>query len=191
MTSKTGSEGHDAGLVKLTNGSGGGAFPSSSSLYFGGMSDARNNYNGTLAVIDTTPVSGLANVVFQIQIGEIWGYDFWDGDGDGASDLPLLSYNGGAQNLPATYAAITHQIQNDTYDTPTGEEPVYINTHLLQWDLSSVAEPITEFSISFSGVQHAQVYAMRLDQSDTFSVVPEPAALGLCGIGMLLLRRRR
>src|SRR5690606_7518639 len=155
------------------------AFPSSSSLYFGGMSDARNNYNGTLAVIDTTPVSGLANVVFQIQIGEIWGYDFWDGDGDGASDLPLLSYNGGAQNLPATYAAITHHILSATYDTPTSEVPVYIHTFLLQCDLSSVAESSPEFSISFSDVPLAQVYPTRLDQSDTFSVVPEPAALGL------------
>lgn len=189
----------DAVLNKVANGSGGGPYPAGGSIYFGGFSGDLNNNGGTLSVSDATPVGGLENVIFQIQIGEAWTYDFWNGV------LPTLSYNGGAQNLAATTAVLAEQFFNGTVTMPTGEEPVYINTYLLQWDLSSISDPIRSFSINFTGVQHAQLYALRLDQSDEFQsivasdppVVPEPTSLalaGFAGIGLLFRRisgRRR
>lgn len=179
------SEPGDAGFTKLSSGIGGGAFPAGSSIYFGGFSADINYYGGTLAVFDETPVANLQNVIFQIQIGEAWGYDFYDGL------LPTLSFNGGEQQLEAGYSTIVEQFYNGTVEMPTGPEDVFINTYLLQWDLSGIDVDITDFSISFAGVQHAQIYSLRLDQSDLFTAVPTPGSLALFGLGSLLMARRR
>jgi hypothetical protein len=186
----------DAVLSKVSDGTGGAPYPASSSLYYGGLSGDQNVDGGTLAVSDDTPVSNLEHVVFQIEIGESYGYDFYDANGDGKSDLPTLSYNDGSQSLGPDNAQLVSQVQNGTFAVPGGgEEPVYINTHLLQWDLSDVTGPISEFEVDWIGVQHAQLYSARLDQSDDFApvAVPTPStlALGLGGLGCLLLRRRR
>lgn len=178
----------DAELSKVDNGTGGGPYPAGQSIYYGGFSGAFNNDGGTLAVTDSTPIAGLSNLVFQIQIGEAWTWDFLD------AVLPTLSYNGGSQNLPGNSSWKLEQFFNGTVAMPTGDEPVYINTYLVQWDLSS-AGPITDLSIEFTGVQHAQLYAMRLDQYDAFEpyVVPEPGSMmlaGTAGLGLLFAARR-
>ncbi len=186
-------EGGDAGLSKLSNGAGGGPVPFNSSLYFAGFSAAPNSLGGALAISDSTPVGGLANVVFQIQIGQALGFDFYD------DVLPALSYNGGSQNLAASFATVTDRIETGTFETPDGSvEPIYTNTHLLQWDLSGISG-ITDFTISFSGVQHAQIYGLRLDQSDVFNslapvaAVPEPTSVALlaCGLAAVLYGARK
>ncbi|APW60841.1 PEP-CTERM sorting domain-containing protein [Paludisphaera borealis] len=182
------SQGGDAGLSKLS----GAAYPGGSSIYFGGFSSAQNTLGGTLAVQDGTPVAGLANVVFQIQIGEAFGYDFFN------HALPVLSYNGGSQNLAATLSLVTDQVYNGEFASPTGPKPLYINTYILQWDLSGIAG-VDGFSIAFSGVQHSQIYALRLDQSDVYepyaasAAVPEPASLALlgCGVAALFVKLRK
>jgi hypothetical protein len=193
IASKQGSTGHDAKLTKVANGTSGGPFPSSSSLYFGSFTGGANALGGTLAVGDTTPLANLATLVFQLEIGEASGSDFWDSaDAGDAGDLPVLSYNGGTQQLLPTYAAITKALDNGSFAPPGGTESstLYINTWLMQWDLSAI-DNITDFSISFSAVAHTQLYAMRLDQGDTHTAVPEPAALGIAALSSLLLLRRR
>ena len=185
----------NAVLAKLANGAGGGPYPAGQGLYFGGFSSTPNENGGTLAVQDFTPVANLANVAFQIEIGEAWTHDFYN------NVLPTLSYTTGSgtfSGILATGWALTGQYDNGTVTMPTGEETVYINSYLLQWDLSGVGESITSIAISFSGVQHGQVYALQLDQSDTYSTlaaVPEPSAFAaLAGLGVLTLaatRRRR
>ena len=181
--------GGDASLNKIANGAGGGPYPGSGSIYFGGFSGDPNVDGGTLSVTDNSPVANLQTVVFQIEIGEAWTYDFYNGV------LPTLSYNGGTQNLVADFTSLS-QVYNGTVEMPTGDEPVYINTWALQWDLSAIEAEITSFSLTFTGVQHAQLYSMQLDQSDTFTqAVPEPTAGVLIGLGAFVmtyrLRRRR
>lgn len=177
----------DATIDKVANGSGGGPYPAGGGLYFGGFSSTPNTFGGTLGVRDNTVVSNLSNVVFQVEIGEAWTYDFYN------DILPVLSFNGGSQQIAATTSAIVEQIDNGTVDMPTGPETVYINTWLVQWDLSAYAGTITDFEITFSAVQHAQVYSLRLDQSDTFATVnvPAPASLALAALGALTATRRR
>lgn len=97
--------GGDAGLSKLGNGPAGGAFPFGSSIYFGGVSGTPNSQAATLAVQDATPVGDLANVVLQLQIGEAFGYGFFN------RVMPALSYNGGTQNLVATFSVVTDKVK--------------------------------------------------------------------------------
>lgn len=185
----------DALLVKTANGAGGGPYPAGQGLYFGGFSSTINENGGTLSVQDATPLAGLANVVFQIEIGEAWTHDFHN------DVLPTLSYttaSGAVTGLVATEWALSARFDNGTVEMPTGDETVYINSYLLQWDLSDVGESITTFSISFTGVQHGQVYALQLDQGGVYTslaAVPEPASFAaLAGLGALALvatRRRR
>lgn len=175
----------DAGLIKVANGAGGGPFVAGSSVYFGGFSADANTFGGVLAVTDATPVANLENVVFQIQISEAWGYDFFD------DALPTLSFNGGSQALAAANVLTIERLHNGTVEMPTGTEDLFINTYLLQWDLRGVAEPIDAFGISFAGVQHAQLYGLRLDQSDVYVPIPAPGAASLVALGLLAAARRR
>lgn len=175
----------DATLNKTANGTGGGPYPASASMYFGGFSSTVNNNGGQLTVTDTTPVSGVTHIVFQVDIAEAWTYDFWNGA------LPVLSYNGGSQALTATTSELVDEVFVGTVEMPSGTESIYRNTYLLEWDVTGLS--ITSFSISFNGVQHAQLYALQLDQSNGsfISVIPEPSALGLMGLAVPMLTRRR
>lgn len=177
----------DADLSKVANGSGGGPYLASGGIYSGGFAFTPNTLGGTLGVSDSTPVANLANVVFQVEISEAFGYDLFN------DVLPKLSYNGGSQNLAPSFDTIVERVQNGTFDVPGGgTEPLYINTYLVQWDLSALSG-ITSFSVSFNTVQHSVVSEARLDQSDSYSAltVPAPASAALVGIGGLVAIRRR
>lgn len=199
IPSYQGSPGHDARITKVANGATpqSGVYPGSNSLYFSGHSLDQNAKGATIAISDPTPVLDLAKVVFQIEIGEYAVLDFWDGDGDFTTkSYPTLNYNDGDQRLDPTVALRVHrEPTGGKFQPPSkpGEpEPpaqdLYNNTYWLEWDLSGIAD-ITSFEIRLTAVEHAQVWAMRLDQ---FSVIPEPTSLGLAGMaGMLLLTGRR
>lgn len=177
----------NATLNKTANGTGGGPYPASGAIYFGGFSDVVNNNGGTLTVTDTTPVPGLQTVAFQVSIGEAWAHDFFN------DVQPTLSYNGGAQNLAATTSLLTDQFFNGTVEMPTGTENVYINTYLLTWDLSAIGELFGSIAMKFNGAQHAQVYALQLDQSDALAI-PEPGSFALAAmgaVGLLVVARKR
>ena len=80
----------DADLSRVVGSpSGGGPYLASDSIYFGNIAQIPNALGGTLRVTDTTPLTSLKTVVFQIQIGEAVGYDFHEPAG-----LPVLKVNG-------------------------------------------------------------------------------------------------
>ncbi|MFZ5527276.1 MAG: PEP-CTERM sorting domain-containing protein [Pseudomonadota bacterium] len=173
-----------ATLTKVSNSpAGGGAYAASSSLYFGGFSGDVNVNGGSLAVVDSSPLAGLQHISFQVGIGEASTYDFYN------HVLPTLTYTtslGTVSSVVATSSSILEAFNNGTVTMPTGEEPIYINQYLLQWDLSNVNEQITSFSIGFTGVQHAQVYGLTLTQA-AVAAVPEPSTYAMLLSGMAMM----
>lgn len=169
----------DGGLYKVANGPGGGPYPVSSSIYHGGTSSTPNTLGGTLGARDATPVAGVSNIVFQLQIGEAFGHDLFNGV------LPVLNYNGGSQALAAlTSVQIGHEFAG-TFPDPLGgaDLSLFTNTYLLQWDVTGLG--ITSIAVNFSGVQHSLVYQLQLNQSDVFVSVPEPASVSLASLALL------
>lgn len=140
----------------------GGAYPAEESLYFFSYQQVPNALGGSLRVADPTPLGGVKTVVLQIQIGEADGYDFFSPGG-----APLLKVNGATAG-PTPFAPILiSRFQSGTFESPeTGlDEPVFVNTWGFQWDVSSLGT-INSLQIEFSAVTHAQIYEIRLDQSD-------------------------
>jgi len=164
-------------LWKVSNGTGGGPFPSGSTIYYGGASPIANTDGGTLGA-KSYAIEGIQTITFQLSLGEAYGYTLWDADGDGfdfAADGPTLTlfdiYGGEIGTLSAAdgYADIIKKAYNGSLDMPPGsgvDEDIYINTFGLQWDLSGFAEEIGSFQINWTAVQHAQLWSFRVDQTD-------------------------
>jgi hypothetical protein len=183
-------------LVKVTNGVGGGPYAASGSVYYGGFSGNPNLDGGTLALSSASPMDALQTVLFQIQIGEAATYDFYN------DVLPTMSYTlAGDVNLYTLAASGTSnysKLDNGTVTMPTGEEPLYINSYAMWFDFSAVVGDVESFNVSWTGVQHAQLYGVSIQQDDvalSSSVlplaVPEPSAALLGSVGLLFLFRRR
>lgn len=194
-----------AELAKIANGLGGGPYPATESLYFGGFSSTPNTYGGTLAVTSNIPLVDLNFVTFQFTMGEAdGGYDLFN------HQLPTLNFND-LQGTAATSFSVDRLETGAVFPNPVTreDEPLFENTYFLTWDLREVQEAIEWFSIEFSGAQHARLYELRLDQYVLSNddgggvvvdpnepdpvVVPTPSALGLGLLGgsLMLMRRRR
>lgn len=177
--------GSASGALKwVAAGADGGPFFSSSSIYFFSSQQVPNTFGGTLQVSNNSPLSGLRTLVFQLQIGEATGYDFYEPSG-----FPALSINGGAAQA-ALFTNLITRYQSGTFPSPaTGSnEPVYVNTWAYQWNLNPTN--LSSFAINFSAVTHAQVYALRMDSTTVLqeqAVVPEPGVVSLLIIGGLVL----
>lgn len=173
---------------------GGGPFLASESIYFGNFQQVPNALGGTLQLFDSAPLFNLRTLVFQIQIGEATGFDFFQPSG-----FPKLSINGGG-TVSATFTNLVNRFQNGTFPSPeTGSnEPVYVNTWAYQWNVST-ATNFNNYAIDFSGVTHAQVYSLRIDGTDVLqsgAVIPEPSTISLIilsaiGTAGYLYRKRK
>lgn len=161
-------------LIKTANGTGGGPYPANSSMYFGGASPQSNVNGGSLAAKGHA-IPAVKTVTFQFSIGEAYGYSLWDADGDGidADDMPKLKiFNAGGElitTLAPDHAEIIKKAYNGSMEMPPGsgvDEDIYINTFGLQWNLAPVEQEIGSFQVDWTGVQHAQLWSLRLDQSD-------------------------
>ena len=173
----------DAEISRLTPAADGtgGAYPAEESLYFFSFLHIPNALGGTLRVGDATPLGGVRTVVLQMQIGEVEGYDFVSPGG-----APALKVNGETVGRASLSPVLLNRFQSGTFPSPeTGlDEPVFVNTWGFQWDVSSLG-PISFLGIDFSAVTHAQIYAVRLDQSDVAQsgAVFIPRFLALSGMG--------
>lgn len=173
---------------------GGGPFLASESIYFGSFTQVPNALGGTLRISDSLPLFDFKTIVFQIQIGEATGFDFYQPTG-----FPKLSING-TTAVNATYTNLVNRFQNGVFPSPeTGQdEPVYVNTWAYQWNVPS-PPAFDNYEIDFSGVTHAQVYALRLDSTSVLQstpVIPEPSTLGLlalaaAGLAGYVYRKRK
>lgn len=164
--------GGDAYLLKLSNGPGGGPFPSGSGIYYGGFDTGLNVSGGTLAVEDATPVAGVKTVAFQIQIGQAYGYDLKDNDPSKVT-LVVTTDTGEVTLDSQSYAGVLNRFYNGSVPMPTGPggamEPqdIYVNLWGMQWDLSTITSNILSYQVRFTGVQHASLGQLQLDQSST------------------------
>ena len=175
---------------------GGGPFLATDSIYFGSFTQVTNALGGTLRLSNNLSLTNLKTLVFQIQIGEVMGYDFFEPSG-----LPKLTINGLAgSSVNATFTNLVNRFQNGTFPSPeTGEdEPVWINTLAYQYNITN-ASSITNYSIDFSAVTHSQVYALRWDGTTALqntAVIPEPSTLGFLvltatGAALYTFRKRQ
>lgn len=161
---------------------GGGPFLASESIYFGNFTQVPNALGGTLRLSNSISLTNIRTLVLQIQIGEALGYDFFRPTG-----YPKLTINGFTNSsVNATYTNLVNRYQNGTFPSPeTGkDEPVWVNTLAYQYNITN-ALPITNYSIDFSAVTHAQVYALRWDSTSILqntAVIPEPSTLGLLAL---------
>lgn len=162
-------------LIKTANGTGGGPYPAGSSIYYGGASPVANTNGGSLAVKGYA-VPNVKTVTFQLSIGEAYGYSLWDADGNGLGpeDMPKLKVYGPEgqllDTLTATHSDIVKKAYNGSMQMPPGsglDEDIYINTFGFQWNLSGIEGTIASFQADWTGVQHAQLWSLRLDQTDS------------------------
>jgi hypothetical protein len=168
---------------------GGGPFLASESIYFGNFAQVPNALGGTLQVFDNAPLFNLKTLVFQIQIGEATGFDFYQPLG-----FPKISINSGSYSS-ATFTNLVNRYQNGVFPSPeTGQdEPIYINTWAYQWNFTT--NGFDTLAIDFSGVTHSQIYALRMDGTSVFQntpVIPEPSiyALLLLAFGIIIIYKK-
>jgi hypothetical protein len=153
---------------------GGGPFLASESIYFGNFTQVPNDLGGTLRLSNSAGITNLKTLLFQVQIGEAVGYDFFEPTG-----FPKLTLNDTAYS--ATFTNLVNRYQSGVFPSPeTGkDEPVYVNTWAYQFNLTN--NGFSNYHIDFSAVTHSQVYALRWDGTSVLQgqVVPEPSILSL------------
>ena len=143
---------------------------------------------GNYVINETSPVDGLATVVFQ--------FDLAGGNTAGeatpfANGVPSLSYNGGSQALAAAFTAS----QPGSFTGDFGGAAFSTTTYAFQWDLSSIGAPITDYKINWTTSPHTLTYELTLHSGDSFTqAVPEPSGMALAllgGITFLTGRKRK
>lgn len=190
-----------------TGADGYGPIPSGDSLYAISFSNDPNVRQGTVGVFEAAPVAELKSVVFQVELGSANGYDFWNHSVDGLADnlavgpldsstafpqIRLTLADSSEVTLAADFAQLTTKGFNGMIQMPTGpdgaleDQPIYINLYGFQWDLSAYTG-VQSFNITWSDVEHSQLYAFQLDQSSEFNqvvgAVPEPSTWAMAVLG--------
>ncbi|MGJ8657999.1 MAG: PEP-CTERM sorting domain-containing protein [Akkermansiaceae bacterium] len=158
-------------LGKVVTTTTGGGYLASTGIYTG-------NFATTFFLEKTASLADVENVVFQIDL---------DNNSDWVA--PTLSYNGGAQAISAVEMIISSEATSGAFGPATAQELLY------QWDLSAIADNITDYTIEFGTGVHIPIPELSLASSEAFTVVsvPEPSSSTLITLGALglLIRRKR
>ena len=137
---------------------------------------------GSYSVEDATPVLDIETVVFQIQIGA-GSQGFFD-----PANQPSLIVNG------STAVPLFNSGEIASSFDPNGPfGPLTLNTFGFQWDLRGLG-PINSLDVEFGTIgTSSTIWGLQLDQGSEFArvEVPAPGALGLAGLSVLTLARRR
>ncbi len=175
--------GGNATLTKVSNGPTGAPIPSGQSIYFLSFLNEANTPGGVLAINENSPVENLTTLALQIEVGGANGYDIWNNDLTREPDLSAIKLHytttGGETGIiTADSSQLLDRFYTFAIDMPTGPngedrpEDIYNRLYGLQWDLSAL-DTIASFRIEFIAVEHAQLYHLRLDQSDlTYGAIP-------------------
>ncbi len=181
--------GGNATLTKISNGPTGAPIPSGQSLYFLSFLNGANTPGGVLSINENSPVENLTTLALQIEVGGANGYDLLNNDLTREPDLSAIKLHytttgGETGTITADSSQLLDRFYTFAIDMPTGPdgedrpEDIYNRLYGLQWDLSSL-DTIASFRIEFTAVEHAQLYHLRLDQSDvthgSTSVFPQEA----------------
>jgi hypothetical protein len=160
--------GSDASAV-FGKSSGAGYF-ASSSIYNAGAA-------GTHFLSDANPLANIQTLVVQFDLGSP------------LADTPIFTFNGGTAGPAPAFSATA----DGNHLTGFGGPPSPTTVHAWQWDLSSISDPITDWSIAFTTAPHGTIYEAYLDAGDLFAqVIPEPSSVLLATLASsALLRRRR
>ncbi|MDZ8118160.1 PEP-CTERM sorting domain-containing protein [Pontiella agarivorans] len=169
-------------MVANEAGSNGGELAKISGTGYAGGSSLYSSAGGVFEVSQDSVVSGLETIVFAVGYGAGTSASFTNG--------PTLMINGST-----VVGAADSSFNLGSYDDNIGGYDVTLTTDVFQWDLSSLGETVSSFSISYDVGEHAQQYGLQLEQSDTYTeAIPEPATIvliGGAGGALFMLRRMR
>ena len=151
----------------------GGGYPAGASIY--------NSFSeGSYEIANDSPITGLSNVFFQVELGG--GADFTGGvlgEGGFFTVEPVLNYNGGTQALDPTtsFDYFSTRVFNLPFPIEGIEDGGFTSIFALQWDMSSITDPITSYEIVWTTESFVTTYALQLDSSDTFVAVDPPSEM--------------
>ena len=163
----------EGALTKVANGLEGGPYPGDH-LYFGGYSTSANTLGGIIK-LSVTPLRSVKKIVLQVQICQAFGYDFYAPYGAPALTINLIS----SSAIPAV-TRTQHELIDPRGLSSANE---YLNTYRYEWDVTSVQEVIGSIDIQMSAVQHAQIYALQVDQGGVATNPAYPPSLKILSIG--------
>ena len=145
-------------------------------------------------VTNSSPLSGLESLTFQIYSAEGLSGAF-GGSAVNLAVAPTLTVTtaSGTQTLAATFSSLLGQTSAVVNGSST-----FLDDTGYQWDLSSITQPITGYSINWQSSYHGVNYGEDLTESSSVIhndvlAAPEPSRamlLLLAFIGVLLRRRR-
>ena len=102
----------------------------------------------------------------------------------------MLRVNGATTSLTPTYSKVINSYQDGYFESPeTGDEPIFVKTWAYQWNVGNLGN-ITSIQMEFSAVTHAQIYAIRLDQTsvlqnnNVFETQASAPVMSLSGTGL-------
>ncbi|MDF7799559.1 PEP-CTERM sorting domain-containing protein [Pontiellaceae bacterium B1224] len=167
-------------MVANEAGSNGGELSKVAGTGYAASSSLYSSAGGVYEVSQDSVVSGLETIVFAVGYGAGTTPSFTNG--------PTLTVNG-----LTVVGGADSTFNLGSYDDTIGGYDVTLTTDVFQWDLSSLGETVTSFSISYDVGEHNQQYGLQLEQSDVYSAaIPEPATmvlLGGAGLALTFIRR--